>query len=130
MATSGTYELSFTPTAYQSSGTAPSGVPVSSKGLYYIPARHSWDDCWVLATDLLVEIETTRESVVAITYLTVQEYGLGDSFESAIQDLLTSLSDYYQSLESRKSKLAPSAGKDLEMLRRLMDSEGNNLRGC
>ena len=77
----------------------------------------------------MVEVNTSWEEVIAITYLTVQEYGIGDSLGSAIEDLLTSLSDYYQSLESRQSKLAPPASKDLEILRRLIRSEGVNRRG-
>ncbi len=77
----------------------------------------------------MVEVNTSWEEVIAITYLTVQEYGIGDSFGSAIEDLLTSLSDYYQSLESRQSQLAPPASKDLEILRRLIRSEGVNWRG-
>lgn len=129
MANSGTRELSVNPVSYQSSGTAQSGGPASSKGLYFIPAGHSWDDSWELAADLMVEVNTSWEDVTAITHLTVQEYGIGDSLESAIQDLLTSLSDYYQSLESRQSRLAPQASKDLEMLQRLVRSEGVNQHG-
>ena len=129
MGTSGTHQLTINSTAYQSVGTLPSGNPTSSKGLYYIPARHSWDDSWELAADLLVEVNTSREEVLAVTYLAVQEYGIGDSFESAITDLLTSLSDYYQSLESREAKLAPSSVEDLEALKRLLWFPSDGARG-
>lgn len=128
MVNSGTNDLSINTTAYQSfgitpcqsSGTMSSGDPASSNALYLVPSQHSWGDFWELSTDLLVEVNTSRENVVAVTYLTVQEYGIGDSFESAIQDLLTSLSDYYQSLESREANLAPSAIEDLHTLRYLI----------
>ena len=123
MVSSETNDLSINSTAYQSyrmiqsCGTMPSGDPTSSKGLHLVPAQHSWGDLWELSIDLLVEVNTSRENVVAVTYLTVQEYGIGDTLESAIGDLLTSLSDYYQSLESREANLAPSAIEDLRTLR-------------
>ena len=120
MATSGTHEFSISSNAYQSSGTGAVGNPASSKGLYIIPACHLWDGSWELATDLMVEVNTSWEEVMAVTYLTIQEHGVGDSLESAILDLLTSLSDYYKSLESREARLAPSASEDLQMLRNLV----------
>ena len=88
------------------------GNPVSSEGLYVVPGQYSWDDAWELRRDLLVEIRTTRDDVLATTYLSVQEYGAGPSLPVAIQDLLTSLSDYYQSLESRKETLGRSFGSE------------------
>ncbi len=54
---------------------------------------------------------------------------MGDSLESATTDLLTSFSDYYQSLESREANLAPSASKDLQILRRLVHTATDNARG-
>ena len=103
------------------SGTELTGNPPSGKELYFIPAGHSWDDCWELASDLHIEVDTTPEDkAVVITCLDLQEYGMGDSLESAITDLLTSLSDYCQSLESREANLAPSASKDLYTLRCLL----------
>jgi hypothetical protein len=127
MNTSGTHDLVFhtssldgLATVSWNWGTDMAGNPGSSKGLYFIPARYSWDDSWVLTTDLLVEITTSWEEVVATAYLTVQEYGVGISFEDAVLDLLTSLSDYYQSLEARQTSLGPPADEDLKILRGLV----------
>ena len=54
---------------------------------------------------------------MAAALLTVEEHGVGASVEDAVLDLLTSLTDYYQSLEAREGGLGPPAAKDLEMLR-------------
>lgn len=54
------------------------------------------------------------------TCASVQEYGIGETVESAIEDLLTSLSDYRESLEAREEKLAESEANDLAELRRLI----------
>ena len=99
------------------------GNSVSEKGAYFIPAGHSWDSCWELTGNLLVEINTSPEGAVIVTCLDLQEYGIGDSLEIAIEDLLTSLSDYFQSLESREEKLGPSAIEDLRTLRRLLRTQ-------
>ena len=114
---------------YTDSGAESTGNPPSGKGRYLIHAGHPWDDCWELADDLNIEVDTTPEDAVTVTCLNLQEYGIGDSLESAITDLLTSLSDYYQSLESREANLAPSARKDLEILRRLVHATTGNPRG-
>ena len=120
MTTSGTPKLPDYLIALPDSGTESDANRPSGKELYFIPAGHSWDDRWELTTDLHVEVSNPQEEIVAVACLDLQEYGLGDSLESAITDLLTSLSDYCQSLESRESKLAPSASEDLTVLRRLL----------
>lgn len=96
------------------------GSPTFSEGLYLVPEQHSWDNAWELKGHLLVIIHTSRDEVLASTYLAVQEYGVGPSLEAAIHDLLTSLSDYYQSLESREERLGPPGKEDLERLRALI----------
>ena len=96
------------------------GNPTVSEGLYLVLRQSSWDEAWELQHDLLVEIRTSWEEVVASTYLTVQEYGVGPSLETGIQDLLTSLSDYYQSLQARGDRLGPSEVEDLQRLRSLI----------
>lgn len=107
-------------------GTNQVGSQESSTSLYVIPSRYSWDDSWELIANLLVEVRTSREEVLAITYLTVEEYGAGQSFEDAIYDLLTSLSDYYQSAETRDDRLDPSAKEDLAKLRQLIRRKALN----
>jgi hypothetical protein len=127
MTTVGTHELAlnsdgvhvFIPVT-QHAQTGIVGNPVLSEGLYIIAAQNSWDDSWELTKDLLIEVRTSSKEVLAITYLTVQEYGVGASLETAILDLLTSLSDYYQSLEAREKTLDSSAREDLKRLRQLI----------
>lgn len=111
------------------SGAESTGDSTSNKGLYFIPAGHSWDDRWELTADLQVEVNISQEEVVAVTCLALQEYGAGDSLESAVTDLLTSLSDYYQSLESRAGKLGTPASKDLSILRRLLQDSAESPLG-
>ena len=96
------------------------GIAESSETIYFVPRGYAWDNTWCLAIDLLVQVCTSWEEVVATTYLTVQEYGLGTSFEEAIYDLMTSLSDYCQSLESRRERLGPAESADLAKLHQLL----------
>ena len=127
MTTAGTHELLtdipsfsvFDPGPLES-GNGQVGRLGPSESLCRIPAQQSWDDLWVLLDDLFVNIHTSPEEVLAIAYLTVQEYGVGPSFEQAIADLLTSLSDYYLALEARQARLEPSAERDLKLLRKLV----------
>jgi len=127
MSTIGTHEL-FTP--YHTATIASSessyvsdvnvGNPTFSEGLYLVPQQQAWDNTWELKSHLLVKIHTSRDEVLASTYLAVQEYGVGPSLETAIHDLLTSLSDYYQSLEGREERLGPPGKEDLKRLRALV----------
>lgn len=95
---------------------------------YPIAKSRSWTDGeyrWRLKTLLLVEVRSTQREVLALTRLAgdVEEYGLGSSELEAIDDLLTSLSDYRRSLESVEDQLAPSAQVDLRALEELMERE-------
>ena len=110
-------------------GTESTGDPALDERFYFIPSGHSWDNCWELTADLHVEVNSLQEEMVSITCLDLQEYGIGNSLESAITDLLTSLSDYYQSLESRQAKLAPPGVKDLNALRHLLRISPNGSHG-
>ena len=84
---------------------------------YVVPAQYSWDNGWELTGDLPVGVRTSQEEVVAVARLTFEEYGVGASVEDAVRYLLTSLTDYYQSLEAREGSLGPPPAKDLEILR-------------
>jgi hypothetical protein len=110
------------PSVSPSVGTAEVGNEVTSWALYNIQLGHFWDDSWVLRHDLVVSIQSSKLEVVATTFLTstVQEYGVGDSVEAAITDLLTSLSDYHESLRDREARLAPGETDDLASLRDLI----------
>jgi len=99
------------------------GNPAFSEGLYLLPKQTSWGDTWELKSDLLVQVRISHEQVLALTYLTVPEYGTGTSLESAIYNLLTSLSEYYQLLESREDRLGPPGKEDLARLRMLIGAK-------
>lgn len=95
--------------------------PDSDKNLHVIPSGYSWDGGWELAGDLVVEIQASGEEALAVAHhLTVEEYGVGASLEEAVQDLLTSLSEYRESLEEREAKLGAPAVADLEILRSII----------
>ena len=115
------------PTSYTERKSSGDSAP--GKESYSILAGHSWDDCWELVSDLHVEIKASDEEEVIAICLNLQEYGIGDSLESAIADLLTSLSDYLQSLESREASLSPSAAKDLQILKSLLKTTADSVRG-
>jgi hypothetical protein len=85
--------------------------------LHVIPADYSWDGDWELTGDLVVEVQTCQKEVLAITRLPVEEYGTGASLEEAVLDLLTSLSEYRESLEEREARLGAPAVADLAKLR-------------
>ena len=95
--------------------------PDLDKVLHVIPSDCSWDDDWGLTADLVVEIQTSGEEVLAVSHhLTVEEYGEGASVAEAVQDLLTSLSEYRESLEVREARLDTSAAADLAELRSIL----------
>lgn len=91
------------------------------KDLHVIPSDCSWDDGWELAGDLVVEVQASGEEVLAVAHhLTVEEYGVGASLEEAVHDLLTSLSEYRESLEEREAKLGAPAVADMTILRSIV----------
>ena len=85
-----------------------------------LPAHYSWDNAWELVSDLPVEVQTSDGQIVATTNLSTQEYGIGSTVEEAIFDLVTSLSDYFESLTDYEGRLGPSETEDLKILRRLI----------
>lgn len=92
--------------------------PDPSKVFHVIPSDCSWDGDWELTADLVVEIQASGEEVLAVSHhLTVEEYGEGPTVAEAVQDLLTSLSEYRESLEEREARLGASAAADLAKLR-------------
>ncbi len=73
-----------------------------------------------LLSDLAVQVQTTPEAVLVIAGSPVEEYGAGLSVEEAAYDLLTSLSEYHESLEEREARLGASAAADLAKLRSII----------
>lgn len=108
--------------------TVKAGSPTTSEGFYLLSAGTSWDNEWELMVDLLVTLHTTPQEVVASIYLgTLElEYGAGASVTEAVQDLLTSLSDYYKSLECREDTLGEPGTEDLSRLRSLVRIKSNH----
>jgi hypothetical protein len=78
-----------------------------------------------LKSVLLVQIKISLDGVLASTYLEAEEYGAGDNYTEAIRDLLTSLVEYLESLQSRKEKLGDSALRDLNRLEQLFESSND-----
>ncbi len=103
--------------AYSDSST----VAINSGDAYLIPAKRSWGNpSWELLNELPVELQDSGTETLVATCLAVQEYGIGETFEKAIEDLLTSLSDYYESLEAREDRLAESEANDFAKLRQVI----------
>jgi hypothetical protein len=74
---------------------------------------------WKLASPLAVDIRIEEDHFIArVPFL--DEYGLGPTSEAALDDLLTSLADYLQSLERREARLSDPLKRDIEILRRLL----------
>lgn len=80
---------------------------------------------WRLARDLAVELEYADGYVIAASSW-VDEYGYGDTKESAIADLLLSLLDLRQSLErqQRESRLSDELVATLGKLNILLAADG------
>ena len=98
-----------------------STVATGSRSAYLVPANRSWGSpAWELLNDLQVELRYSQTEAPVAACPAVREYGVGETFEEAIEDLLTSLSDYYESLEAREDRLADPEAKDLAELRRLI----------
>ncbi len=68
---------------------------------------------------------SSHQVVATFCWSPLREYGIGDSDEEAIQDLLLSLSDYYPYLLEREGRLAPEELQDLAILKGILWSGGS-----
>lgn len=75
---------------------------------------------WKIRLDSVAELRREGSSIVAIHY-DVDEYGIGETAEEALADLLTSLVDYRAFLERRGKRLAAKEQSDLARLRMLLE---------
>jgi hypothetical protein len=93
----------------------------------FLALRHVPEDIriigdWKLSSSLAVEIRIEDNCFIArVPFL--DEYGLGPTSEAALDDLLTSLVDYAQSLERREYRLSEPLKRDLESLRKILKKQ-------
>jgi hypothetical protein len=74
---------------------------------------------WKMKQDLVVELRIEGAKFIAL-YHDVSEYGIGETEQDALSDLLTSLADYRLSLERREATLAAREKNDLSRLKELI----------
>jgi hypothetical protein len=84
----------------------PQGTPVG---------RESWE----IKQDLVTELRLEGSNYIALSH-DVSEYGIGETEQDALSDLVTSLADYRASLEKREATLATREKNDLARLRDLI----------
>ena len=101
--------------------SASSTIATDSGNAFLIPAKRAWGNpAWELLVDLQVALQCSQSEGMAVACPAVREYGIGHTIEEAIEDLLTSLSDYCESLEAREFTLAEAEASDLSELRRMI----------
>jgi hypothetical protein len=92
---------------------------VSTYGMLTIPDGRVTKCNYILQRDLVAEVRFETDKYVAVDYQ-VDEYGIGDSWQEAEQDLLDSLVDYLTSLERRENRLSDRESRYLQALRNII----------
>lgn len=92
---------------------------VSTIGMLTIPRERVIKRNYILQADLVAEVRFETDKYVAVDYQ-VDEYGIGDSWQEAEQDLLDSLVDYLASLERRENRLGENESRNLQILRSIL----------
>ena len=86
-----------------------------------------WDKRWRVREGFEIEVENEKSPERAwpaiACYDPVEEYGFGDTEAEAVEDLLSSMVEYCQSLEERESKLGKQGREHLRILRELFEHE-------
>ena len=75
-----------------------------------------------LQAELIADVKLEDNNYIVVDYRT-DEYGIGETLELALQDLLESLVGYYLSLKKRKSHLAEHEKNNLILLNELLNSK-------
>ncbi len=88
--------------------------------LLVFPGGEKLTEGFKLKSPLLVELRTSVDGVLAVTYLETQEYGWGNTEQEAVQDLISSLVEYLSSLEEQEDMLGAPTTSDLVKLRALI----------
>ena len=104
-----------------SPGTTGASEPQIADQLLYVHEGHQHGG-WKLTQPLLVQATTNHEGVFVDASPTVSEYGVGSSFDEAIEDLLVSMSEYLESLQGHENHLGDLELSDLKTLRILFRS--------
>lgn len=82
---------------------------------------------WRLKSVLVVELRHTDGQYMATTWLEkTAEYGISATAPEAITDLIISLGEYLESLETREEDLGDSAKLELNFLRNLIENASAN----
>ena len=76
---------------------------------------------WKTSRHSVAELRREGSKIIAVHY-DIDEYGIGETSEEALADLLTSLAEYRASLEKRKGELAPKELNELQRLNELLQS--------
>ena len=87
----------------------------------WISREHRLNDRWELKHGFSIAFEFSSDGVSAVAQIDgISEYGEGASRREALEDLLTSFTDYREWLEEREGRLHPDALADLAALRGLI----------
>jgi len=92
---------------------------VSTIGMLTIPNERVIKGNYILQRDLVAVVKFEGDKYVVVDNQ-VDEYGIGDSWQEAEQDLLDSLVDYLTSLEKRENRLGDRERRYLKALRNIL----------
>jgi len=93
---------------------------ISTIGMLTVPKDTSITSQHVLQVDLIAIVKVEDDKYVIVDHQ-VDEYGIGDSFQEAQQDLFESLIDYRISLERREDRLGDRERLNLQILRSMFN---------
>ena len=86
-----------------------------------LPEGWEFEPGYRLASALPVRLEISASGVIATTHLETAEYGCGSTQDEALDDLMSSLVEYMESLEARRERLSKTSLLDLDRLYRLVE---------
>ncbi len=115
-----TYDTTGSPESFpELKGTEIEIKLVSTIGMLTIPNERVIKGNYILQRDLVAVVKFEGDKYVVVDYQ-VDEYGIGDSWQEAEQDLLDSLVDYLTSLEKRENRLGDRERHYLQALRNIL----------
>jgi len=115
-----TYDTTGSPESFpELKGTEIEIKLVSTIGMLIIPNERVIKGNYILQRDLVAVVKFEGDKCVVVDN-EVDEYGIGDSWQEAEQDLLDSLVDYRTSLEKRENRLGDRERYYLQALRNIL----------